>query len=36
MLQYVLPEEAFIIVPHKMVDAPNHELDRGLFAVFNK
>ena len=26
MLQYVLPEEIFIIIPHKCVDVPNPEL----------
>ena len=36
MLYYVLPEEVFIIVPHKMYGCTKSELHRGFFAVFNK
>ena len=32
----LLPEEIFIIVPNKMCDLPNTELDRGFLAVFNR
>ena len=36
MLQYVLPEEIFINVPHKMCGCPKSWITQGFFAVFTK